>query len=61
MGVIVMALTACTESKKEADWVVDKFDDIKVMRYEVPEFENLPLNEKLLVYYLAESAKCGRD
>ena len=56
-----MALTACVESKKEADWVVDKFDDIKVMRYEVPEFENLPLNEKLLVYYLAESAKCGRD
>ena len=61
MGIIAMALTSCTESKKEADWVVDRFDDIKVMRYEVPEFENLPLNEKLLVYYLAESAKCGRD
>ena len=41
MGVIAMALTVCVESKKEADWVVDKFDDIKVMRYEVPEFENL--------------------
>ena len=56
-----MALTGCSEQPKEAAWVVDRFDDAKVIRYEVPEFENLPLNEKLLVYYLSESAKCGRD
>ena len=61
MGLFSLALTSCTEQPKEAAWIVDKFDDIKVIRYEVPEFENLPLNEKLLVYYLAESAKCGRD
>ena len=61
MGLIALALTSCTEQPKEAAWIVDKFDDIKVIRYEVPEFENLTLNEKLLVYYLAESAKCGRD
>ena len=61
MGFIALALTSCTEQPKEAAWIVDKFDDIKVIRYEVPEFENLPLNEKLLIYYLAESAKCGRD
>ena len=61
MGLIALALTSCTEQPKEAAWIVDKFDDIKVIRYEVPEFENLPLNEKLLIYYLAESAKCGRD
>ena len=61
MGLIALALTSCTEQPKEAAWIVDKFDDIKIIRYEVPEFENLPLNEKLLVYYLAESAKCGRD
>ncbi len=61
MGLFSLALTSCTEQPKEAAWIVDKFDDIKVIRYEVPEFENLPLNERLLVYYLAESAKCGRD
>ncbi len=61
MGLIALALTSCIEQPKEAAWIVDKFDDIKVIRYEVPEFENLPLNEKLLIYYLAESAKCGRD
>ena len=44
-----------------ASWIVDRFDDIKVLRYEVPGFENLPLNQKLLVYYLAQAAKCGRD
>ncbi len=42
-------------------WIVDRFDDIKVLRYEVPGFDELPLEEKLLVYYLAESAQCGRD
>ena len=61
MGLIALTLSSCTEQPKEAAWIVDKFDDIKVIRYEVPEFENLPLNEKLLIYYLAESAKCGRD
>ncbi len=42
-------------------WIVDRFDDIKVLRYEVPSFELLPLQEKLLIYYLAQSAKYGRD
>ena len=48
-------------STEDMPWVIDRFDDIKVLRYEVPGFENLPLQQKLLVYYLAEAAKCGRD
>ena len=62
MGVI--ALTSCSkavEQEAEQPWIVDRFDDIKVIRYEVPGFENLTLEEKQLVYYLAEAAKCGRD
>ena len=61
MVLFSMALTSCVEQKAEQPWVVDRFDDAKVIRYEVPEFESLPLNEKLLIYYLAESAKSGRD
>ncbi len=38
-------------------WIVDRFDDIKVIRYEVPGFEALPLAQKELIYYLAEAAK----
>ena len=61
MGIIAMAMTSCKEKEAEQPWIVDRFDDIKIIRYEVPEFENQSLNDKLLIYYLAESAKCGRD
>ena len=53
---------ACSEGgSAEQPWIVDRFDDIKVIRYEVPGFERLPLEQKELLYYLAEAAKCGRD
>ena len=61
MGIIAMALTSCKEQQSEQPWIVDRFDDVKIIRYEVPEFENQSLNDKILIYYLAESAKCGRD
>ncbi len=59
---IATALASCCDgSKSETPWIVDRFDDIKVIRYEVPGFDELPLAQKELVYYLAEAAKCGRD
>ena len=42
-------------------WVADTFDDVRVLRYQVPGFDQLPLNEKLFVYYMSEAAVCGRD
>ncbi len=57
-----LALASCTNQQDgEQPWIVDRFDDIKVIRYEVPGFEELTLQEKELIYYLAEAAKCGRD
>ena len=51
MGIMAMALVGCkSETKSETAWIVDRFDDIKVIRYEVPEFEKLSLNDKVLVY-----------
>ena len=35
---------------------VDRFADIEVLRYEVPGFDELSLNQKKLVYYLTEAA-----
>ncbi len=62
MTIPILTLGACGESTtSEAPWIVDRFDDIKVIRYEVPGFEALPLEQKELIYYLAEAAKCGRD
>ena len=39
----------------------EKFDDIKILRYEVPGFEKLDLNKKLFVYYLSQATLAGRD
>lgn len=39
----------------------EKFADIKILRYSVPEFEKLELNKKIYIYYLSQAALCGRD
>lgn len=38
-----------------------RFADLQMLRYRVPGFEQLPLRQKLLVYYLSEAALLGRD
>jgi dipeptidyl-peptidase-3 len=40
---------------------VDRFADIQILRYEVPGFDQLSLQEKKLVYYLSQAALVGRD
>ncbi|MCQ2201399.1 MAG: dipeptidyl peptidase 3 [Bacteroidales bacterium] len=41
--------------------ILEQFADIRVLRYDVPGFDKLSLNEKMLVYYLAQAAEAGRD
>ena len=41
--------------------MTERFADIQLLRYEVPGFDELPLRQKLLVYYLAEASLLGRD
>lgn len=40
---------------------VEKFADIKILRYELPAFEKLSLQQKQYIYYLSQAALCGRD
>ena len=40
---------------------VDRFADIEILRYQVPEFEKLSLRQKKFVYNLSEAALSGRD
>jgi dipeptidyl-peptidase-3 len=40
---------------------IDQFADIRVLRYRIPGFEELPLEQKQLAYYLYEAALSGRD
>ena len=53
--------TMATEKTDNFNYVVDRFADIEVLRYKVPDFENLSLSQKKLVYYLTEAALTGRD
>ena len=39
----------------------EQFFDVKILRYQVPGFESLSLQQKELIYYLSEAAHCGRD
>jgi len=43
------------------EYFVEQFDDIRVLRYNLPGFESLPLRQKELIYYLSQAALCGRD
>lgn len=60
-------LAACGGSKtttaeaEKFDYTVEQFADLQILRYRVPGFENLSLQQKELVYYLTEAALQGRD
>ena len=43
------------------DYVVDRFADLEILRYQVPGFESLTLKQKQLLYHLSEAALMGRD
>ncbi len=49
------------ENTKEFKYLLEQFADLKIMRYQVPGFDELSLQQKELVYYLSEAALCGRD
>lgn len=70
MSAIAMTMASCgdnqsnteaTEVAQEFCYHVDRFADIEVLRYQVPGFENLSLQQKKLIYYLSEAAIEGRD
>ncbi len=67
MAIISLTAVSCKtkpvleEHPEPVSRVVDTFDDIKVLRYDVPGFAQLPLQQKTLIYYLSQAALCGRD
>ncbi|WP_289712896.1 dihydrofolate reductase [uncultured Muribaculum sp.] len=57
-----MSISSCTTKEPgQFDYIVDNFADIQVLRYKVPEFDSLSLQQKQLVYHLTEAALSGRD
>ncbi|NRD19585.1 dihydrofolate reductase [Winogradskyella eckloniae] len=47
--------------EQEFSFNVEEFADIKVLRYQIPGWDNLTLKEQKLVYYLTEAGLAGRD
>lgn len=65
---IGMAVSACSDGNKktevkgnEFEYAVDHFADLQILRYQVPGFEALTLQQKQLLYHLSEAALMGRD
>lgn len=62
VGVCALALVSCqTKTEKLFNYTVDKFYDLEILRYQVPGFDELTLQQKTLAYYLSEAALQGRD
>ena len=58
------ALVSCSDKaaqEGEFKYLIDEFADLKIMRYQVPGWDELSLDQKKYVYHLAEAAKYGRD
>lgn len=63
-----LMITSCTSNQEKQTasndnfkFLVEQFADLRIMRYQVPDFESLSLKQKELVYYLSEAAVAGRD
>lgn len=60
-------LTACNSNEPsettapDFEVVADQFADVQILRYRVPGFAELSLQQKELLYYLSEAAQAGRD
>ncbi len=52
---------AQTQQGEDFKYLIDEFADIKIMRYRIPGWEDLTLQQKEYVYHLGEAAKYGRD
>ncbi len=65
---------SCKENKEEKtaaqvetvettdfDYNVEQFSDVKILRYQIPGWEQLTLKEQKLVYYLTQAGLAGRD
>ena len=68
LSVIVMSLSSCRNAQKPAasepddfKYFVDQFDDMRVLKYKLPGFDSLSLQQKKFIYYLSEAALWGRD
>ena len=57
----IAAASACAPKSTDFKYSIDSFADLRIMRYQVPGWENLSLQQKEYIFHLSEAAKLGRD
>lgn len=53
--------TACVDNDSTFVYEADRFEDIRILRYRIPCWDRLSLQQKELVYYLTQAGLAGRD
>ncbi len=68
LAVITITSFSCQSGEEKTETAtaafevkVDQFADLQILRYQIPGFDSLSLQQKELLYYLSEAAKAGRD
>jgi len=65
---MILTFNSCKQAKEsETDktddfrYFVEQFDDIRVLKYKLPAFDSLSLQQKKYIYCLSQAALAGRD
>ncbi len=58
---LIFSCNISQEEKSEFSHFSEQFSDLKILRYKIPGFDKLTLNQKKFVYYLTEAGLYGRD
>ena len=74
LSIVALFLASCVNGKSEKtleaitvkdtlqfNYNVEQFADIKILRYQIPGWEQLTLKEQKLAYYLTQAGLAGRD
>jgi dipeptidyl-peptidase-3 len=61
----LILLNSCNQKEKietnNFQWQIDRFEDVKVLRYQIPSWENLTAKQRVYAYHLNEAGLSGRD
>ena len=65
LGVYLFSCQSPTTEEKpvsaDFQYMTEQFADLKILRYQIPGFDRLSLDQKKLVYYLVQAGLSGRD
>jgi len=69
LTIMSISIYSCNQAQKEQasddksdfQFLTEQFADVKIMRYQIPGFEELSIQQKKFIYYLGEAALAGRD